>query len=234
MKNYIVAATRPWNIASYERHSPQLPGKWALVQDPLALTIELVEALQPRYIFFPHWSWRVGQEILSRAECVCFHASDVPYGRGGSPVQNLIERGHDETCLSALRMMDALDAGPVYLKERLSLAGRAQDIFERMAECTWGIIARIVADEPVPVAQKGEALVFPRRRPEQSVLPLSGDLGKMYDHIRMLDAETYPAAFLNHGEFRLEFSDAEASTDAVTARVTIRRAKPPPEQEDQA
>ena len=113
MKNYIVAATRPWNIASYERNSPQLPGKWTLVQDPLALTIELVEALQPRYIFFPHWSWLVGPEIMSRAECVCFHASDVPYGRGGSPVQNLIERGHDETRLSALRMVDALDAGPV-------------------------------------------------------------------------------------------------------------------------
>jgi methionyl-tRNA formyltransferase len=223
MKNYIVATIKPWNIASYARHSSQLPGQWTLIQDPRQLTADLVEALKPRYIFFPHWSWRVCPEILARAECVCFHASNVPYGRGGSPIQNLIERGHDETKLCALLMVDVLDAGPVYLKQSLSLTGRAQEIFERMAEITWGMIARIVADEPEPREQVGESVVFARRRPEQSSLPLSGGLAKMYDHIRMLDADTYPAAFLSHGEFRLEFDHAEAGEDAVTARVTIRR-----------
>ncbi len=29
-------------------------------------------------------------------ECVCFHMTDVPYGRGGSPLQNLIIREPQE------------------------------------------------------------------------------------------------------------------------------------------
>jgi len=234
MKSYIVATTKPWNVVAFEKYSPKLPGRWTLIQDPFALTSSLVESLKPRYIFFPHWSWRVGPEILERAECVCFHASDVPYGRGGSPVQNLIERGHVKTRLSALRMVEALDAGPVYLKQPLSLEGRAQDIFENMAKSIWEMIASIVANEPTMTEQQGEATVFARRHPEQSSLPLSGDLPKMYDHIRMLDAQTYPAAFLNHGEFRLEFDHAEAGEDAVTARVTIRRMPPKPNQDEQS
>jgi len=36
--------------------------------------------------------------------------TDVPYGRGGSPLQNLIVRGHTETKLTALRCVRDLDA----------------------------------------------------------------------------------------------------------------------------
>ncbi len=82
-----------------------------------------------RYIFFLHWSEKVPNQLLYEHECVCFHMTDVPYGRGGSPLQNLIERGHRETTLSALRMTEQFDAGPVYLKKALSLKGGPQRRF---------------------------------------------------------------------------------------------------------
>ena len=43
--------------------------------------------------------------------------TDLPYGRGGSPLQNLIINGHKETMMSALRCVQELDAGPIYLKK---------------------------------------------------------------------------------------------------------------------
>ena len=46
----------------------------------------------PKYIFFPHWSKKVDTKIVNNYECVCFHETDLPYGRGGSPIQNLILR----------------------------------------------------------------------------------------------------------------------------------------------
>jgi hypothetical protein len=64
--------------------------------------------------------------------------SDVPYGRGGSPLQNLIVRGHRETKISELRMVADMDAGPVYRKEYLSLDGSARAIFECGAQITGG------------------------------------------------------------------------------------------------
>lgn len=223
MTTYLVATTKPWNVKAFHNHAPALPGEWSLVTAPEELTATLLDRLRPRYVFFPHWSWKVGPEILERAECVCFHAADVPYGRGGSPIQNLIVRGHTETKLTALRMVQALDAGPIYLKRALSLDGRGQDIFERMGELVWQMITEIVHTEPVPQSQQGEPLVFPRRKPEQSCLPKTGSLDQLFDHIRMLDAETYPTAFLDHGCFRLEFTYPIQQDDLISAKVTIRR-----------
>ena len=40
--------------------------------------------------------------------------TDVPYGRGGSPLQNLIVRGYSEIKLTVLQMVKAFDAGLVY------------------------------------------------------------------------------------------------------------------------
>ena len=219
---YAVAAVHGWNHAAYARHKTRWPGDWTLFESPDELTDAAIRDLAPRYVFFPHWSWRVPDEILEAAECVCFHMTDVPYGRGGSPLQNLVLRGHTETMVSALRMVSELDAGPVYLKKPLSLEGRAQSIYERAADVVFGMIGEIVANEPEPVPQSGEAVIFPRRTPAESALPAGAGPAALYDHIRMLDAEGYPHAFLEHDGMRLEFTGAQMAADGtVSARVTF-------------
>jgi methionyl-tRNA formyltransferase len=220
-KTYIVAAIKPWNHAAFAHHRPGWAGDWELVEDPGAL-LERVRKSAPRYVFFPHWSWKVPAEILSAAECVCFHMTDVPYGRGGSPLQNLIARGHTETKLSALRMTAEMDAGPVYAKRPLSLDGRAQEIYARAAEIAFEMIGDIARDEPEPAPQTGEPTVFKRRTPDMSRLPAGASAKALYDHIRMLDAESYPPAFLEHGDIRLEFHDAALEGGNLTAKVVFR------------
>ena len=103
-------------------------------------------------------------DIVERFECVCFHITDVPYGRGGSPLQNLILRGHKSTMLTALRMVEELDAGPVYLKRPMALDGRAEEIFERAADTVYDLIADIVTREPNPTPQFGRAGRIPSPR----------------------------------------------------------------------
>ena len=224
MKNYLVATNKRWNIEAFHQYTRNLPGNWKLLTDQQKLTAEIIDDLQPRYIFFPHWSSLVPNEILSKAECVCFHMTDVPYGRGGSPLQNLISRGHKETKLTALRMEGELDTGPVYKKENLILTGSAQEIYERAARKIYELIDHIVRNEPEPVPQEGKVTTFKRRKPDMSQLPLEGTMEQMYDHIRMLDAETYPHAFLVHGDYRLEFSEAEQLTnEEVKASVIIKK-----------
>jgi methionyl-tRNA formyltransferase len=221
MKRYIFASTKPWNLDAFIARRPTLPGEWLCVTDAHDLTESLIASMKPRYVFFPHWSAKVPDGILNAAECVCFHMTDVPFGRGGSPLQNLIVRGIAETKLTALRMTADLDAGPVYAKVPLQLDGSAGEIFERAAKAVLDLVAQIVAEEPTPVPQRGEATLFKRRRPAESALPDSGDSESLYDHIRMLDADTYPRAFLDHGSFRLTFSDAVRDGTEVVARVRI-------------
>lgn len=226
-KNYVVATVRPWNIEAYENIIRHYPGVWHLITDPKHLTQSEIGKLGPRYIFFPHWNHIVPAPILELSECVCFHETDVPYGRGGSPVQNLIARGHDTTKITALRMVEQLDAGPVYLKRDLSLNGLAEEIFVRSSLVVAGMIAEIVAHEPTPVPQEGPAVDFQRRKPEQSEIPgnLKG-IREMFDHLRMMDAAEYPRAFIEHGGFRYEFSRPALRTGAIEADVRIIKVAP--------
>jgi len=219
--NYLVVTVKPWNIDAYYRHTKDLPGNWHLITEPEELKLELLQEINPRYIFFPHWSWIVSNDLIRDYECVCFHMTDVPYGRGGSPLQNLISRGFSQTKLTALRMLGELDAGPVYGKLSLSLEGRAEDIFKRVSSLCYEHIKNIVISEPKPEAQTGEITCFPRRKPEQSEIPRNDDLSRVYDHIRMLDAPSYPKAFIEYGGYVLEFTDAELNEDSLGAKVTL-------------
>src|SRR5215472_14827646 len=219
--NYIVATVKPWNLLQYSTRSSHWRGIWHLVEKPEDLTHETLAKISPRYVIFPHWSWQVPSDMTRDFECVCFHMTDVPYGRGGSPLQNLIARGHTETMVSALKMTPEIDAGPVYMKSPLALDGSAQNIFERASVIVFDMIESIVTTSPTPVPQIGEPVTFKRRTPSESVLPQDGALKSIYDHIRMLDAQTYPKAFLTHGSFRFEFSEATWTSDGVEAKVRI-------------
>lgn len=187
------------------------------------LTKAFLDNIRPRFIFFPHWSYLIPAEIFESYECILFHMTDLPYGRGGSPLQNLIALGHQNTQVSALRVEVGIDAGPVYLKEPLSLLGTAEEIFLRLGKKVELMIDKIIQEEPAPLPQSGEAVFFKRRKPAESSLEYSriADLEKLYDHIRMLDSEGYPKAFLEFECFRFEFSRASLKKDGIIADVRI-------------
>jgi len=222
MNNYLVATIHPWNIAQFEQYSKTIPGNWKLVTQPEVLTLNFLTTFKPDYIFFPHWSWLVDSNILEKYNCVCFHMTDVPFGRGGSPLQNLIVRGYTETKISALKMTRELDSGPIYLKHLLFLDGSALEIFKRAAQVISKMINEIISTGPVPMKQIGEITIFKRRTPEQSEIPNNLSNKQLYDFIRMLDAPSYPKAYICTGQHRLEFSEAVIDHDIVTAKVTIK------------
>jgi methionyl-tRNA formyltransferase len=222
-KSYLVLGCKPWNRRVFKETLRQLPGRWKYIGSPGDFSLNAVEKISPRYIFFLHWSWKVPQELVERFECVCFHMTDVPYGRGGSPLQNLIVRGQRETKLTALRMSVEFDAGPVYMKAPLPLEGGAEEIYGRASRLSAEMIQRIIQREPKPVPQQGRPVIFKRRKPEQSEIRGAGSLEELHDLIRMLDAEGYPQAFLRHAGFRFEFSRPALYDGRIVADVKITR-----------
>lgn len=219
--SFVVVGSKPWNRRVFKEVICHLPGQWHYQNTPEQVTLEALRGLNPRYVFFLHWSAKVPDEVFSAFECVVFHMTDVPYGRGGSPLQNLIARGHRETKLSALRMTRDFDAGPVYYKEGLSLEGGAEEILIRATTLSAHLIERIVRERPEPTPQAGEAIVFKRRRPSESEIQEQPSLQSLHDFLRMLDADGYPRAFLTHGGFRYEFSRAALYDGRIVADVTI-------------
>ena len=182
---------------------------------------ELLAAFDPEYIFFPHWSFYIPQGIYSKYKCIVFHMTDLPYGRGGSPLQNLILRGHTQTRLSAIEVVKEIDAGRIYLKKDLSLQGSARQIFHRCEDLMLEMIKYICESKPIPQDQIGEVTTFKRRKPEQSNILDIESVEKVYDYIRMLDADGYPNAFLETEHLRLEFTEATFSNNEIKAHVRI-------------
>lgn len=187
------------------------------------LTVENLSRINPQFVFFPHWSWLIPEQIYLQFECVIFHMTDLPYGRGGSPLQNLIVRGHRETMLSALRCVKELDGGPIYMKRPLSIVGTAEEILTRASTLIGDMIDVIVKERPTPVAQVGEVVEFKRRKPSDGDIVSLNELGDVYNYIRMLDADGYPPAFLQTAGLHLEFSQAKLGEDFVEAYVRIKK-----------
>lgn len=218
---YMVAGRHSWNRRVFDEVISKYHGDWDFIQSRQELNLEYIKNLNPRYIFFLHWSWKIPVEIIDNYECVCFHMTDVPYGRGGSPLQNLIIRGHRNSKLTALRMISDFDAGPVYFKEDLCLEGSAEEIYMRATYLAAQMIKRLISEEPDPNPQIGDPVIFSRRRPEESEIPETASLQQLYDFIRMLDAEDYPKAFIDHQGFRYEFGRAALYEGRIVADVTV-------------
>lgn len=223
MENILIVSEKSWNkeLVSYLQSTmPQYA--FYLISQKEDFTVERIGSISPVKIFIPHWSYIIPSAIFERYECIVFHMTDLPYGRGGSPLQNLIVRGLTATKLSALRVEVGLDTGPVYLKMNLSLSGTAEEIFVRVNKLVGKMIVEIIQNNLQPVPQEGDPVVFKRRKPEQSDMSGLEKLEEIFDYIRMLDADGYPHAYIEKGEFRYEFTRASIKADgSIVADVKI-------------
>ena len=223
MENILIVSEKSWNkeLVSYLQSTmPQYA--FYLISQKEDFTVERIGSISPVKIFIPHWSYIIPSAIFERYECIVFHMTDLPYGRGGSPLQKLIVRGLTATKLSALHVEVGLDTGPVYLKMDLSLSGTAEEIFVRVNKIVGKMIVEIIQNNLQPVPQEGDPVVFKRRKPEQSDMSGLEKLEEIFDYIRMLDADGYPHAYIEKGEFRYEFTRASIKADgSIVADVKI-------------
>src|SRR5690606_34251586 len=121
--------------------------KWLLIDPKIDFNLENLEKFNPTKIFIPHWSHIIPHESYERYECIVFHMTDLPDGRGGSPLQNLIVKGHKSTKISALRVNQGLDTGDIYLKLPLALHGTASEIFLRASTIIEKMIYEILKNK---------------------------------------------------------------------------------------
>lgn len=222
MKNYIIVSEKSWNLILIERLSKQTKYNWILISSKDEFNFENLKKINPEKIFIPHWSHIIPLNIFNFFECIVFHMTDLPFGRGGSPLQNLILLGLKKTKISALKVNKFVDSGDIYLKKELSLNGKAQQIYKRANDVIFKMILEIVKENPLPKKQQGEPTFFKRRKPYMSNIKNLNNLEKAYDFIRMLDADGYPRAFLETDFFRFEFSDAELNDDKNNIKANVR------------
>lgn len=216
-----IACSKKWDNDLINKLKRHLNIDVFLISKKEELTEEHLTQLNVSKVFFPHWSYIIKPAIFNKFECVIFHMTDLPYGRGGSPLQNLIVRGHEDTKISALKCSQGVDTGPVYLKRDLSLLGSAQEIYERATKIIEEMIIEIMEKNPTPVEQSGNIVEFQRRKEENGNLEKLEELKEIYDYIRMLDADGYPNAFIEINKIKYEFHSASFDGSNLEAKVRI-------------
>ena len=197
------------------------------VANPSSLSV-VVEHMAPDIIFAPHWNWKIPLSITEKSKTVVFHTAPLPFGRGGSPIQNLILRGFTSAPVNAIEAIEEVDAGPILLSEEIDLQGSLEQILASLNNACNKMIGKIIREYPYPQAQKGQPLTFNRLTPEDN--RLVGDeasLLNLYDKIRMVDAPNYPKSFLEIGNFLFEFRGAELENSGeLKAQVRITDLRP--------
>lgn len=225
MSSYVIATTKSWNIKNAEQFADEFPEHdFTIVTRKEDLTSERMAQMNPKCLFFPHWSWHIPEDIYERYECVVFHMTDLPFGRGGSPLQNLIVRGIYHTKVSALRCGSVVDAGDIYFKEPVDISeGNVDEILSKISDIIFQkMIPHFIIGSPVCSPQEGEAVVYRRRTPQQSEIPEGLTQRQLYDYIRMLDGEGYPAAYQKYGDGKVYYRNARIEGDAVLAEAEFR------------
>ena len=222
MKKFILLTSKSWHKDLFNFLKLRANEDWSIITSKDDFIFSKIKDLNPNKIFIPHWSHIIPSNIFEKFECIVFHMTDLPYGRGGSPLQNLIVCGHQDTMISAIQIDQGVDTGNIYLKKPLSLKGSAKDIFERATVVIQKMILEILSSDINPVPQKGVATIFKRRSAKDGYMNELKEIEEVYDYIRMLDAEGYPPAFIETDSFKIDFFDSKLINETqITANVRI-------------
>jgi methionyl-tRNA formyltransferase len=165
----------------------------------------------------------VESEIYKRFECVIFHTAPLPFGRGGSPIQNLIIRGIEKSPVCALRMTEILDGGPIYDFIEVPLHGTLSEIFAKIAVCIDKLIVKICQNNLKPIEQTGEVFLFNRLAHSDNELMSHYSIKELYDRIRMVDGDGYQKAYINFGNYKIELSQSQIHENELFAKIRLYR-----------
>ena len=216
---FIIATKKPWHKSSFLKIKNK---KFKLINNYKDLNMKQLKMMRPKIIFFPHWSKKVPDKIINNYTCICFHETDLPYGRGGSPIQNLIIRNKKKTMISALIMNNKIDAGNIICKKLLNLNGSAKSIFENSSKIIFQMIKDISKIKKIKsVKQKGKVTNFKRLENNSKIISDCKNLNSLYNHIRMLDAPTYKKAYVQFKNIKITLSNAIKTNKNIKAQALI-------------
>jgi methionyl-tRNA formyltransferase len=176
-----------------------------------------------KFLFFPHYSKLIPKEIISEYVCIGFHTGNLPSDRGGSPIQNKILRGEYRTLVSALRLTEELDSGPIYCSRPVDLEfGDIESILKNISVHISTMILEIIQTEIIPQPQKGIPKYQSRLKQFNSELDLSIlNIKTLYDRIRMVDGLDYPPAYIIINKFKITMNNAQLENNKLKIIATV-------------
>ena len=215
---FIIITKKKWDIKNYKGlKSFTIMSK---------LNYQKIKKINPKIIFFIHWSSIVKSSLFEKYLCIQFHCTALPKGRGGSPVQNQILSNINKTKLTAFKMSEKIDAGSICMQENFLLNGTAFEIFKRLEQLSIKMIKKIIKKNKIFFyKQIGLPTYFKRLSKIDSQINFIklNTLKSLYDFLRMVDAPGYPKAYFEKNNFIYTFSNIKLKKNKILTNVTIEK-----------
>ena len=153
------------------------------------------------------------------------HASLLPALRGAAPINWAIARGHTETGVSVMRMVEAMDAGPVLARERTAIepGDTAASLAARLAgmgACLVAETLRRIESGPVEELEQDHAAATfaPRIDRAAARIDWSRDASDLANLIRGMDSVPGAWTRLDGAPVKVFSPDVAARAGAASAR----------------
>ncbi len=129
------------------------------------------------------------------------HASDLPKGKGWSPLTWRILEGDNEIPVVLFEAAEKVDDGPIYLREMLVFQGTEliDEMRHALGRTTISLCNQFLQRYPSVIAlaenQQGESSFYPRRTPTDSKLDPDRTIREQFRLMRVADNARYPCYF---------------------------------------
>ena len=167
--------------------------------------------------FYLSYGKIVDASVLARHKNnLVVHASDLPKGRGWSPLTWQILEGESRIPVTLIEAADAVDSGPIYKQITLQFTGTEliEELRNAVSWATRELCEYFVSKWPAVAGtrfeQQGEPSFYPRRRPKDSRFDIDRPLREQFNLLRTVDFEQYPAWFrYREKKFSLKIKEIE-------------------------
>lgn len=154
--------------------------------------------------FFLGCTKLASKDILEKSKKnLVVHESDLPNGKGFSPLTWHILEGCNTIPVCLIEINDQVDSGNIIYKEVIEFEGHElnPELKAKQGEKTIELCLKYLNEPKCPVGQNqtGEPSYFKRRRPEDSKLNIDQSLREQFNLLRVVDNQRYPAYFELHG-----------------------------------
>ncbi len=171
---------------------------------------------QPDLLVVAAYGLILPPEILSipTLDAINVHASLLPRWRGAAPIQRAILAGDQNTGITIMRVVEALDAGPMLLKRAIAIhptetAGELHDRLARLgAETLTEVLAMLEAGTIIPVPQDESEVTYATKiTKEEAHLDWSLPAAELARRVRAFNP--WPVAFAHFEDQVLRIWRAE-------------------------
>jgi methionyl-tRNA formyltransferase len=142
--------------------------------------------------------------LLKNSSNIVCHPSDLPKGKGFSPIAWEILEGLNEITFTLFEANEGIDDGDFYFKEKVFLKGDElnDDLRKIQANTTFNLIYKYVSQFPKNKSypQNGNETFYTRRTTQDSELDLNKTINEQFNLLRIVDNDLYPAFFIKNGK----------------------------------